>query len=87
MRHSILGCKGGHGCFLVFVVSCVGSVLCDEQRSPIESACVCACLTVCDQETSAMRTPRPNLGCRNRNEILSVHFVCCACVRACVCDV
>jgi hypothetical protein len=55
----------------MFVVCCVGSSLCDVLTTLSEEpyrvcvcVCVCVCLTVCDLETSTMRRPRLELGCR-----------------------
>jgi len=46
---------------LAIVLCCVGSSLCDEliTRSG-ESYRVCACLIVCNLETSTMKRPKPD---------------------------
>ena len=48
---------------LLFVVCCVGSVLCVDRLLSQQIPNSWVCLIVCDLETSTMRRPRPEAGC------------------------
>jgi len=53
----------------MFVLCCVGSGLCDELIIHSDES---NCLTVCALETSAMKRPRPELGCCTTQKEMSV---------------
>jgi hypothetical protein len=78
-----------HGCsYVVFVVCCVGSGICDElitrsEESYLVCVCVCvcvcarACLIVCDLGTSTIRWSKPDLGsCEQRRKSVRLRRWC-----------
>ena len=73
--------RWGHGCsFLVFVVCCVGSCLCDEPINRSEESyrlCVCVYLIMCDLGTLTTRRSSCELGCCATEEMKAVRTKYC----------
>jgi hypothetical protein len=52
----------------LYCVCCVLSGLCDKLITRLEESYRLWCVVVCDLETSLMRRPWPNGGCRAKNK-------------------
>ena len=60
---------------LLFVVCCVGSGLCDGLITLTEEF-YRVCVSVCDLETSTVRRPRTDLGCRTTKKSTTLYKSC-----------